>query len=213
MSVSASTLRRLAALNLAPQAMAEVLSIIADLTAVEEERKAKDRARKIHGKSVESPRKIQETDTENPAPYAGASRAEPETTNSSEDKKKEERKEERKSPPAAVTHAKTLCPIDFQPSERAIAQGRELGLQLPAVYESRDTMVAWSRGNGEKRLDWDAVFANWLRRDAAKARGSPPAKPKGGGWGDIAKFGLTDDPRDDQSGSDYELLPAPSHAH
>jgi len=87
MSVSASTLRRLAALNLAPQAMAEVLSIIADLTAVEEARKAKDRARKFRGDSVEIPRneagKSTDVSMENPVPHAGA-RAEPETTNSSE---------------------------------------------------------------------------------------------------------------------------------
>jgi len=140
--------------------------------------------------------------------------AEPKITNSSEPQKKEESKEGRKEePPAAGTRSKTLCPIDFQPSEQAIDLARSLGLTLPAVHEARDTMVAWSRGNGERRLDWNAVLANWLRRDATKARAGP-MKPRTGsvGWGDIAKFGL-DDPRNDQSGSDYELLPAPSHAH
>lgn len=44
--INADTLRRLAALKLAPDAMAEVLSIIADMQAGEDHRKAKDRARK-----------------------------------------------------------------------------------------------------------------------------------------------------------------------
>ncbi|MCC7347524.1 MAG: hypothetical protein IT538_09015 [Variibacter sp.] len=112
------------------------------------------------------------------ASHAGT-RAEPETNNSSENKgRKEGRKEE---PPAAATPSpkpsKTLCPPEYEPPAKAFELGVSLGLDRGAVFAARDTMVAWSRGNGEKRLDWDAVFGNWLRRDAkdsAKARGSPP---------------------------------------
>ena len=55
MNLNAATLRRLAALRLRPDAMAEVLSIIADIQASDEARKSKDRARKIRGKSTEIP--------------------------------------------------------------------------------------------------------------------------------------------------------------
>lgn len=43
--INADSLRRLAALKLAPEAMAEVLSVVADMQSAEEDRKAKQRAR------------------------------------------------------------------------------------------------------------------------------------------------------------------------
>jgi hypothetical protein len=54
-SVNAETLRRLAALKLAPDAMSEVLSIIADIQSVADARKEKDRNRKrnVRGMSAE----------------------------------------------------------------------------------------------------------------------------------------------------------------
>jgi hypothetical protein len=60
-SISADTLRRLSALKLAPDAMAEVLSILADMQSVDEARKAKDRARKrvVRGHSTEIPGSVQ----------------------------------------------------------------------------------------------------------------------------------------------------------
>lgn len=66
MSVNADTLRRLAALRLAPEAMAEVLSIIADMQSVDDARKEKDRLRKrnVRGSSVEIPETIQGQDAD-----------------------------------------------------------------------------------------------------------------------------------------------------
>ena len=57
MSVSADTLRRLAALKLPSEAMSEVLSIIADVQAADDARKEKDRIRKrnVRGMSAECP--------------------------------------------------------------------------------------------------------------------------------------------------------------
>ncbi len=57
MSVNAETLRRLAALKLPPDAMSEVLSIIADCTAANDARKERDRIRKrnVRGMSAECP--------------------------------------------------------------------------------------------------------------------------------------------------------------
>jgi hypothetical protein len=78
--------------------------------------------------------------------------------------------------PKAKAKGKTLCSEGFEPSERLMALGQLEGLDPPAILRARDEMVSWSRGNGEKRLDWDAVFANWLRRNATKARAGPPAR-------------------------------------
>lgn len=77
MTCTAETLRRLAALKLTPEAMSEVLSIIADMQEADDQRKAKDRERKraerkaskdnsrtIHGQSVDT----SGTDEEKPSP-------------------------------------------------------------------------------------------------------------------------------------------------
>jgi hypothetical protein len=56
-SINSSTLRRLAELSLAPDQMAGVLTIIAEMAEADEERKRKDRERKFRGKSEENPRK------------------------------------------------------------------------------------------------------------------------------------------------------------
>lgn len=108
-----------------------------------------------------------------------------------------EGKEERKIPPLADLPkakgtGKTLCPEDYEPKERHFDLGRSEGLDLHAILRARDEMVSWSRGNGEKRLDWDAVFANWLRRNAAKARAGPGAQRAGNGTGFNGKETLGD---------------------
>jgi hypothetical protein len=70
MSLTADNLRRLAALNLPSEAMGEVLSIIADITSVDEARKAKDRARKatVRGNSEECPRNVRGKSADSPPP-------------------------------------------------------------------------------------------------------------------------------------------------
>lgn len=80
MAVDADTLRRLAALRLAPEAMGEVLSIIADIQAKEDARKAKDRDRKrsVRGISVEIPSTIHGNGEECPPPIPALSAENPE---------------------------------------------------------------------------------------------------------------------------------------
>lgn len=170
-----------------------------------EERRAKDAARQAEKrlKNKASPQTSTDVHGHGGQPVTSASRegarAEPKITNSSEpQKKEEERKEE---PPAAAPRSKTLCPLGFEPSDKAIELGRSLGLSLPDILASRDTMVAWSRGNGEKRVIWDDVFANWLRRDASKARAGPNGKPRGPSFLEIsnaAKAFLKDQDPDDR---------------
>jgi hypothetical protein len=69
MSISADTLRRLAALHLPADALSEVLSIIADMQSADDTRKAKDRERKraVRGQSKENPRTVQGNDADIPA--------------------------------------------------------------------------------------------------------------------------------------------------
>jgi hypothetical protein len=84
MSISADTLRRLSALRLAPEAMAEVLSILADMQSADEVRKSKDRARKrtVRGHSTENPGIVQGNGEEIPAdpPPAASPLVPPPTT-------------------------------------------------------------------------------------------------------------------------------------
>lgn len=177
-----SLLARLIAAGTPADLVGEVALLIAKSHLLEE-RKANDRERKERQREAATGHVKSREVTGQPGQAVtsashASTRAEPETNNSSENKeRKEGRKEE---PPAAAPSpkpSKTLCPSEFEPSAKALDLGVSLGLDRAAVFEARDTMVAWSRGNGEKRLDWDAVFGNWLRRDAkdrAKARGSPP---------------------------------------
>jgi hypothetical protein len=70
MSINASVLRRLAALNLPDGALSEVLCIIADMQSSDDARKEKDRERKrkAAGKSAEVPRKEDGNSEEAPEP-------------------------------------------------------------------------------------------------------------------------------------------------
>lgn len=68
--MNAAIIRRLAALKIDSEAMSEVLSIIADIQSVSDERKAKDRERKrnIHGNSTEIPRNVHGNSTQKAPP-------------------------------------------------------------------------------------------------------------------------------------------------
>lgn len=176
-----------------------VAKLMAEVDAINE-RRAKDAARKAAERAAEAARvaalsaDIQgHVGHPRTSPSRAGARAEPETTNSSENTEREERKEERKIPPAAVrAQGKTLCPIDFKPSEAAIAKGLMLGLTLPAIHETAEAMREWSLGKGEKRLDWDLVLMGFMRRDAAKARASPQGSRAGNGSGFNGKPTLGD---------------------
>lgn len=195
MSISASTLRRLAALNLAPQAMAEVLSIIADLTAVEEARKAKDRARKFRGDSEEIPRnetgKSTDVSVENPVPHASAP-AEPKITNSSEPLEKQESKKVSKSTTPSASRG-TRIPDGFVPDiEAAVAEGMNRSQAEREAEKFRDW---WAAAPGAKGLkaDWPATWRTWYRKrlEDYPARAGPPQKA-GNGTGFNGKETLGD---------------------
>jgi hypothetical protein len=181
MSIGTATLRRLAALNLSPHAMAEVLSIIADVEAPYEERRAKDAARKLRGKSPDNPRNIQGTSVENPPPRVSAP-AEPKITNSSNPTEKQGKEETRSSPasPVRAPSGKTALPADWEPSESEVVYGMNLGHSRQRCLAIAEDLRLWAHGKGERRASWPATYQQFLRREAKGQGGgqSPTGPPR-----------------------------------
>lgn len=61
-----------------------------------------------------------------------------------------------------------LLPGSWEPNEVHYSLGIKKGLTREEVEEAASEMRCWSEGNGEKRRNWDAVFTNWLRRNAQR---------------------------------------------
>ncbi len=204
MKRKADALRRLASLNLSPQAMAEVLNIIADMTAADDDRRAKDRERKrrVRGNSADNPRtetsvsaEIPRTDdtvsAENPRTFRGHSADIPRTED--------------------APRARVLCCEDiYIPSTslrsvegppkpknetpRKAENGSERGTYLPADWqprpqdglnptEARKFRDYWAAkaGPSAKKRNWDAAWRNWLekaREYGQQQRGRPQRDPE-----------------------------------
>ncbi len=60
------------------------------------------------------------------------------------------------------TKKSILCPIDFKPNASHYVIGKNLGVN---VDEEVPALIDWSYSKGEKRLDWDRTFNNWLRNE------------------------------------------------
>lgn len=122
--------------------------------------------------------------------------------------------EGRKRPPPAVRDRKVLCPEGFTPSDGTTAKGRAMGLTIPEMLAEAEKMENWSRGKGERRIDWDLVLRGFFARAVerkATARGSPPKRQGNGkSWGDVARFVMPEEKSDEPS-SILDLLPAPAH--
>ena len=63
-----------------------------------------------------------------------------------------------------------------------MALGLDLGLAAAEVLFEADRMRDWGRSGARTAVDWDARFANWLRREALdrraqRYRAAQPAKP------------------------------------
>ena len=165
----ASTLRKLASLDLAPAQMAGVLGIIADLVEAEERRREKQRARKARSRDKSVIVTGQERDedvtvTVTPSP-----------------------KEKSPAPPKEITPSSSLrsqrpqrvrasrIPDDFVPDT---AVGEELGLSPDEAQTEADAFVDYwrSKPTDATKLDWPATWRNWCRR-AAKDRGARAQAP------------------------------------
>jgi len=178
--------------------MQEVLSIIADVQAAEEEtlavmaaRRAKDAARKIRGKSAE-----------NPVPGDGKSVPEAETAEqprvTSTYPEEPQENLSQKDPLTGGPKSSSLP----KPKGRGTRLGADWVLPMPGrdyaasigvpstvidreAEKFRDFWIAKAGANGVK-LDWDATWRNWIRRVADERGFAPPEAaatgPPASGW-------------------------------
>lgn len=189
MPVSADALRKLADLRLAPDAMAVVLGIIADVSAPDDARRAKDAERKRSKRvSADNPRTIRGNSAENP-------RTEPESAETPrvsstylEVPEEPPQKENPiggfpKSSPIPRPKARgTRLGADWTASTADLDYGRNLGVPEPILLREaekfRDFWIAKAGPNGVK-LDWPATWRNWIRR-VADDRGFAPVQSQSG---------------------------------
>lgn len=68
---------------------------------------------------------------------------------------------------------KHLLPDDWQPKPDHYALAREKNITEAGVTDAVREMRSWSKGNGEKRTNWDFVFNNWLTRNAKNGQRGP----------------------------------------
>ena len=101
-------------------------------------------------------------------------------------KKLEAEAERKEGPPPHPSRSRegrraALLPEDWVPNPKAKALGIDLGLAAAEVLFEADRMRDWARDKRAKGADWDARFANWLRREALDRRAqryrAQPAKP------------------------------------
>lgn len=167
MSVSAATLRKLSELSLAPEQMAGVLSIIAEMAEadertiqVEAERKAKDRARKAAKRSEEKARTVhgQSTDSEVDIPAVGFPN-----------------KESSPTPPKEINPSPSLrsgeihrvratrIPETFVPD---LSEAEGIGLSVEqAASEAENFKDYWrSKAANATKRDWPATWRVWCRK-------------------------------------------------
>lgn len=170
MSISAATLRRIAALALPAEKMGEVLSIIADMQEADDVRRTKQRERKARsrGKSVT---------------VTGQERDEARDENHKREKSqtlKEKTTSSLRSDVARPQKRAGPLPADWKPSEASRARARALNISESRIDETAEDLRVWAVGKGESRADWDATFDGFIRRDAKQNRmgPGPPLHPK-----------------------------------
>lgn len=70
-----------------------------------------------------------------------------------------------------VRARKISCPPDWQPNANHFAKADELRIPRSAVLAKAEDMRLWAKSTGALKVDWDATFHGFLRRDADKLRG------------------------------------------
>lgn len=81
-----------------------------------------------------------------------------------------------------VRARKAVLPPDWQPSEGHFQRAADMNIPRHAVIEKAEDMRLWHKASGELKMDWDATFDGFLRRDASKlasggSRGPPRERP------------------------------------
>jgi hypothetical protein len=164
-SVDSATLRRLAALNLAPDQMAGVLDILAGIAEVEEKRKqgqrdrtAKHRAKRDGNVTKTSP----ERDIPSPTPSSSPS--------SNEEGKKKTN--------GRTRTRETVLEPDWRPDEKGMAYAAEHGLSPAETEREIERIRNWSIGKGRTARDWSASWRNWILGVVEKKPTGPPPSPQ-----------------------------------
>jgi hypothetical protein len=195
-SVSATTLRKLALLGLDAEQMAGVLDILADGVEAEEARKTaqRERTRKARAKQRDATVTLPTRDSNSDDTRGGVTRVEDKTSTT-----KIEPQKENKTPRAALEAV-----LDAERADAVLAHRQRIRKPLtehaakllagkfakcPDPNAAADTMI----GNG-----WTGFEPEWMARPAA--RGSPPQKPRGmqgmfSEMREVLEDGQTDDGR------------------
>jgi hypothetical protein len=169
--MKAETLRKLAELNLAPEQMAGVLDILADLQEADEKRK-QDQRERVRKHRMKQTCNVTETLHEGYEPPSD--------------------KEKSPTPPKEINSPQSLrsetkrgarLPTDWalpkQWGEWAISEGHsEQSIRIQAD-KFRDFWCS-KAGKDAAKLDWQATWRNWMRNVPKVARnfGTPSPKPK-----------------------------------
>lgn len=74
-----------------------------------------------------------------------------------------------------VRARKISCPPDWEPNANHFAKADELRIPRSAVLSKAEDMRLWAQSTGAVKVDWDATFHGFLRRDAEKLRGKNEA--------------------------------------
>ena len=80
----------------------------------------------------------------------------------------ENKETKNKDPKGVITQKKTICPPDWIPTGKDFNKCRAEGLSPDDITE---TMRDWSVSKSERRVDWDATFRGFVRRDAKELKG------------------------------------------
>jgi hypothetical protein len=145
-TVNATTLKRLAALQLAPDAMQEVLSIIASCIEPLEERRRRDRDRK-RGKSPDIPQNVRGNSSDIPAEIPPVHILPPKEDSSKAKK------------PSRST---STFEVPDRPTEKAINFAVSHGWELPKIQSEWQRFRDHSLAKGKRHRDVDAAWRNWV---------------------------------------------------
>jgi hypothetical protein len=73
-----------------------------------------------------------------------------------------------------VRAKKIPCPPTWAPNESHFAKAAEKNIPQSAVLEKAEDMRLWAQSSGALKMDWDATFHGFLRRDADRLRVGAP---------------------------------------
>lgn len=87
-------------------------------------------------------------------------------------KKKKPEKEGKGAPKVARFPHGTTIPVDWRVSQPLYEYGAKLGLTADHTTSMAEDMKLWARANANRsvarKLDWDAAFQGWMRREKTK---------------------------------------------